>query len=87
MPDTARVAALEVFPNPASDVFTVKFTEKWRSQACELRVSDLLGRVFMTQPFTSETAVSGSSLPPGLYVITLHDAQQQVIGAARLVRN
>jgi uncharacterized repeat protein (TIGR01451 family) len=66
-----------VSPNPANDELTIK-TENNRYSS--LTISNTLGSVLVQQPVTgTQTKVAISSLPPGVYIITLLGNSDQTV--------
>ena len=63
--------AINIYPNPATDLLTVKTTHGTYSS---LTISNAIGDILMrTQITTSETKVPVSTLPPGTYFVSIKD--------------
>ncbi len=62
--------AVAIYPNPATDNFTVKLDE---SSDVAIQVIDVQGKVVATQNVTgqSETTVDASALAPGIYTVLI----------------
>lgn len=69
---------VQVYPNPVTDDLHVQYN---RYADAEVRIYDPLGRIsFMSKMYNSETTISLSSFPDGLYFLVLiHDGFQMDI--------
>jgi hypothetical protein len=67
-------ASFEVYPNPASDVVTISFSNI--PQDGNLTITDVLGRVVMNEGLTNNSiqTLDVSALPSGNYIITVKTA-------------
>ena len=79
--EEARLAALSVYPNPASGNFTLSLTSP-AAQTATLTLTDQLGRVVHTQALTlqagaNQVPVQAAGLAAGLYQLTLRTADGQ----------
>lgn len=69
----ANETTFKVFPNPASDQFTISFEESFSSNAM-LNVFDLQGQLVYQQILTDQqTVVPTAELNTGLYIIRVDD--------------
>ncbi|MFZ1679104.1 MAG: T9SS type A sorting domain-containing protein [Saprospiraceae bacterium] len=67
---------VQVYPNPLTDDLHVQYN---RYADAELRIYDSLGRIsFMSKMYNSETTISFSSFPDGLYFLVLLHAGLQI---------
>lgn len=68
----------EVFPNPATNHFTVFCPSEMNST--ELRVTDINGRQLLHQSFNSQIqTVDASAWDKGIYIVELSNQQQRVV--------
>jgi CubicO group peptidase (beta-lactamase class C family) len=73
----AEAAGFLAFPNPATDILTLRQPDKTATSVCLL---DALGREVLRQPTaSSETSVSVAALAPGLYTAQWLDASGRVL--------
>ena len=72
--------SVEVYPNPASDVLTVRFANNQLNDTETIRIYSLNGIVMQQQVFTGneEIQLNVSSLPAGVYFIRLANANQVI---------
>jgi hypothetical protein len=57
---------ISVYPNPASELLRINSTEKG-----QLVLSDFAGRMLYSEYFSGDVAINVSSIPAGLYLLTL----------------
>jgi len=83
--DLRRPDVVNIFPNPASEKFTV-FVRGLQDQQTVIRVFNLLGQQVRTQRVTSilngelEVDIDISNLPKGIYSITLEQGTSYFLG-------
>lgn len=63
----------EIFPNPNSGEFQIKFNKNTNSKIVKVDILDLMGRIFFTYIENSENQISLSipNIVPGMYVINV----------------
>ena len=77
--------AFELFPNPATTVLNVKMENV--SANTYASITDLVGREMTRVELTSQlTEISVIDLPNGVYIVQLIDADQQLIGMRKFIR-
>lgn len=79
-----KAPSLSVYPNPATSSFVVKVESGFRS----LQLSNSIGQVFHTKTIhgsTGQYVVDSSTLPAGLYLLSVWDNNQQLIGIERVL--
>ena len=69
-----------LYPNPASESITLS------SKGSEFKVYDVLGSLIMSQSITStKTQISLSEFQSGIYMVTVLDASNNVIGTKQMI--
>lgn len=79
---------IEVFPNPATDRLTVRYSDE-KGNALRVSVLDLLGRVILDQQPLIEpggSLIDCSTWQPGVYFLQLLDPQSRAGATVRIVR-
>ncbi len=79
--ETAPVADISLYPNPATEAFSVSYA----GAAFEVKVMDLMGRTLFTGRFLSEGTIEVQSWKNGMYVVEVRNANHQVVKTSRLV--
>ena len=71
-----------VYPNPTEDYVRLD-----RDEGVEkLTVYNLVGRKMLSYPVSKGGKYDLSTLPPGMYLIRLEDAEQKIVGTRRVQR-
>jgi hypothetical protein len=80
----ATEAAFLAFPNPATEVFTLRQPAQ---TAASVRLLDALGRTVRHQPAAdAEGSVAVAALAPGLYTVQWLDANGRVLMSRKVAR-
>ncbi|MEM9051803.1 MAG: T9SS type A sorting domain-containing protein [Bacteroidota bacterium] len=75
-----------VYPNPASELISLTFPSRIEKEAVSIRLTDISGRIVLSQSLlTEKQVVDISTLPNGLYLIELSNNQGS-LGVCRLVK-
>ncbi len=85
-PNPSAGVNLRVFPNPTSDEFRLAVPEAWFGQDFQLRVSDVLGKVWLSGVFVNDQIILGETWPNGVYWVEVLDALGRKLGACRVVK-
>jgi hypothetical protein len=64
-PDNAEIKSALIFPNPASDLVWIAN----RSEAVDYKVSDLSGKVILSNTLQVDDSIDVSSLAKGMYIL------------------
>jgi len=78
----AGLGSVSTYPNPANDLITIRLP-KQSSAAISVSVSDLSGRVVMSEEFTGNASMPQmniASLNAGMYLISVHSAEVSYMG-------
>jgi hypothetical protein len=78
--------ALRVFPNPTRGEFRLAVPEAWFGQDFQLRVSDVLGKIWLSEALVNDQIILGESWPNGVYWVEVLDALGRKLGACRVVK-
>lgn len=73
---------VKVFPNPTNDYFTITDNRFVK----EVQIFNIVGKQMSSIPFENGKAINVMSLPNGLYLIRMLDADQQVLKTTRLTK-
>ena len=77
---------LRVFPNPTRGEFRLAVPEAWLGQGFQLRVSDVLGKVWLSEVLVNDQVMLGETWPNGVYWVEILDALGRKVGASRVVK-
>jgi hypothetical protein len=83
-------AAVSVYPNPASDALQVTLDLK-QSATLSLQLRDLSARVVFKESSAFASGANQRSIvmqgfPAGVYVLSIHDSNGQVLYSTRVVK-
>lgn len=77
VPELAAQNNVALFPNPATNTLTIKMDDGAYSSCT---ISNTMGQVVMQQQLNSkQTNIAISSLPPGMYYVTLYGEQENKV--------
>jgi hypothetical protein len=87
--DEVKRAAIELYPNPASDELTIEYAPFEVSGRATLKLLNSLGQEVLSQSILSaKTTLDLSKLPSGgLYHIIIYDSQQALPASRKLLIN
>ena len=87
--DEVKQAAIELYPNPASDEVTIEYAPFEVSGRATLKLLNSLGQEVLSQSILSaKTTLDLSELPSGgLYHIIIYDSQQALPASRKLLIN
>lgn len=83
--DPYGVTNLNVYPNPVADALHISLPVSFSQGS--VQIMDLLGNVISTEPVESpsgsEVGIQVGHLCPGIYIVILHDKDNNIIATAR----
>jgi len=84
--DKTSFRELRSFPNPTTGAFRLDISEDWFGQNFQIRISDALGQVWLSQALTNNQFTLGEHWPNGLYLMEILDAGGRKVGVNRVVK-
>ncbi len=73
--EESEIASMQIYPNPASNEFTVKFADDYAPDSF-IDICDLSGKVIRTEPVqysgNNEQRILLNGISPGMYFVQLH---------------
>jgi len=84
--DKTSFRELRSFPNPTTGAFRLDISEDWFGQNFQIRISDALGQVWLSQALTNNQFTLGEHWPNGLYSMEILDAGGRKVGVNRVVK-
>ncbi|MEI6684209.1 MAG: T9SS type A sorting domain-containing protein [Bacteroidota bacterium] len=67
LPEEGQLSAISLFPNPVTDYLSIISPVRER---INLKISDPVGRVVLTEPLTGSARINLSALNPGMYIVS-----------------
>lgn len=82
---TTTASEWSIFPNPVNANLNITIPSNGNSLKAEVR--DALGKIVYTEKLSNNSTINVSSLPSGLYFITLSDNKNNNLGVKRFIVN
>ncbi|MDX1410018.1 MAG: T9SS type A sorting domain-containing protein, partial [Saprospiraceae bacterium] len=82
--DALSDGTLQIYPNPALDQVTISTSDQMRRS--HLRISDMSGRVVLTQAFAGSATIDITHFSPGLYTVQVVDNRTHSTGRLVVAR-